>query len=262
METFITIYLVNLAAAAALMVGGWIYSLIKKNVTIADSLWGLGFILIAWLTFFRADGVFARQLLIAAMVTLWGVRLFIHLSTRNRGKGEDPRYAQWRQQHGENFWIISLFKVFLVQALFQWIIALGVQYGQSAAAPLHLTWLDFLGMGIWLAGMIIEATADAQLKTFLQNPANRGRIMDKGLWRYSRHPNYFGESLIWWGIFVLVLSTPWGIWTIISPMLITYTLLRLTGVTLMEETQFVDNPDYRAYIRKTSPFIPWLRKKP
>ena len=109
--------------------------------------------------------------------------------------------------------------------------------------------------------MIIEATADVQLKTCLQNPANRGRIMDKGLWRYSRHPNYFGESLIWWGLFVMVLSTPWGFWTVISPVLITYTLLRLTGVTLMEETQFADNPDYRAYIRKTSAFIPWLRKK-
>jgi steroid 5-alpha reductase family enzyme len=115
-------------------------------------------------------------------------------------------------------------------------------------------------MGIWLAGMTFETAADFQLKTFLNDSKNRGRIMDKGLWRYSRHPNYFGESLIWWGIFVMVLSTPWGIWTVISPMLITYTLLRLTGVSLMEETQFADNPAYRAYIQKTSAFIPWFPK--
>ena len=198
MDIFMNIYLVNLAAAAGLMAAGWIYSLIKKNVTIADSLWGLGFVLIAWLTFFRAEGVFARQLLITMMVTLWGLRLYLHLSTRNRGKGEDPRYAQWRQQYGKNFWIVSLFKVFLVQALFQWAIAFGVQHGQIAAAPAALTWLDAAGAVIRLTGIIIESTADYQLKTFLENPANRGRIMDKGLWRYSRHPNYFGESLIWW----------------------------------------------------------------
>ncbi|MFO8047701.1 MAG: DUF1295 domain-containing protein [Desulfosudaceae bacterium] len=261
MENFTHIYLVNLGAAAGLMVCGWIYSLIRKNVTIADSLWGLGFVLIAWLTFFRVDGVPARKLLLAIMVTLWGLRLFIHLSTRNRGKEEDPRYAKWRQQHGQHFWIISLFKVFLVQALFQWVIALGVQHGQAATQPPHLTWLDFLGISIWLAGMIIETTADVQLKTFLADPANRGKIMDKGLWRYSRHPNYFGESLIWWGIFVMVLATPWGFWSVISPALITYTLLRLTGVTLMEETQFAGNPAYRDYIRKTSAFIPWFPRR-
>lgn len=261
MDVFVDIFLVNLAAAVGLMGAGWVFSLAKKNVTIADSLWGLGFVLIAWLTFFRADGVLFRKAMIVAMVTIWGLRLFIHLSVRNRGKGEDPRYAAWRARYGDSFWWVSLYKVFLLQALFQWTIALGVQYGQVAATPAALTWTDCLGLAIWTAGILIESAADWQLARFLADPANRGKIMNRYLWKYSRHPNYFGESLIWWGLFVVVLSVPWGAWTIISPALITFTLLRLTGVTLMEQTIFKDNPDYQEYVRKTSSFILWFPKK-
>ncbi|MDZ7831615.1 MAG: DUF1295 domain-containing protein [Desulfobacterales bacterium] len=255
------IFGVNLLAAAGLMVIGWLISLANKNVTIADSFWGLGFILIAWLTFFAADGYFARKLILSLLVTAWGVRLFIHMSLRSWGKGEDPRYAEWRKKHGENFWIVSLFKVFLIQALFQWIISLGVQYGQLSAVPANLTWLDFLGMGIWAAGFVIETAADRQLVRFNADPANKGKVMDQKLWRYSRHPNYFGEALVWWGLFLIVLAVPGGVWTIVSPMVITYTLLRITGVTLMEQTEFSENPEYQAYIRKTSAFIPWPPKK-
>ena len=255
------IFGVNLLAAAGFMVIGWLISLANKNVTVADSFWGLGFILIAWLTFFAADGYAARKLILSLLVTAWGVRLFIHMSLRSWGKGEDPRYAEWRKKHGENFWIVSLFKVFLIQALFQWLISLGVQYGQLSAVPADLTWLDFLGILIWITGFSIETAADRQLSRFIADPANKGKIMNKKLWRYSRHPNYFGETLVWWGIFLIVLATPWGIWTIISPIVITYTLLRLTGVTLMEQTEFSENPEYQAYIRKTSAFIPWPPKK-
>jgi len=261
MDAFLNLLLINLAAAIGLMCIGWVFSLIKKDVTIADSLWGLGFVLIAWLTFFRTDGFLIRKLMITILVTLWGLRLFIHLSSRNRGKGEDPRYGKWREKHGQSFWIISLFKVFLVQALFQWVIGIGIQYGQISSEPSHMTLMDVLGFLIWTTGIIIESFADQQLKQFLSNPANKGKIMNQQLWKYSRHPNYFGETLIWWGLFVIVLSTPWGFWTIISPLLITYTLLKLTGVTLMEETQFSDNLEYQQYIRQTSTFIPWFPKK-
>jgi steroid 5-alpha reductase family enzyme len=261
MNIFLNLFLVNFLAAAGLMGMGWIYSLIKKNVTIADSLWGLGFVLIAWLTFFRADGFLARKANLTALVTLWGLRLFLHMFTRNRGKPEDPRYGQWRKNHGESFWIISLFKVFLVQALFQWLISMGVQYGQISDTPAHLTVFDFAGLITWSVGFIIESLADRQLKTFLADPANKGKIMNRKLWKYSRHPNYFGESLMWWGIFIIVLATPWGLWTIISPLLITYTLLKLTGVSLMEETQFSGNLEYQQYIRQTSSFIPWFPQK-
>jgi steroid 5-alpha reductase family enzyme len=260
MHLFVNLFLANLLASAVLMCLGWVFSLIKKNVTIADSLWGLGFVLIAWLTFFRTEGFLIRKLMITIPITLWGLRLFIHLCIRNWNKGEDPRYGQWRKKYGDSFWWVSLFKVFLVQSVFQWIIALGVQYGQIFSSPPHLTILDVLGLGIWSIGFIIESLADWQLKKFLADPSNKGKIMNRQLWKYSRHPNYFGETLIWWGFFVIVLPTPWGIWTIISPLLITYTLLRLTGVTLMEETLFAQNPEYQRYIEQTSSFIPWFHK--
>ncbi len=257
----VMLFAFNLLAAAGLMLVGWCISLYRQNVTIADSLWGLGFVLIAWLTFFQANGFIGRKIILVILVTLWGLRLFSHMYTRSRGKDEDPRYAAWREKYGERFWLVSLFKVFLVQALFQWIISLGVQYGQIAATPAYLTWLDALGVLIWTTGFVVETLSDLQLSQFLSRPENRGHVMDRGLWRYSRHPNYFGESLAWWGIFVIVLSTVWGAWTIISPIVITYTLLRITGVTLMEETEFSDNPEYRDYINRTSAFIPWFPKK-
>ena len=256
----IVLFTINLAAVAGFMSAGWLISLLLKNAAIADALWGLGFVLVAWLTFFQADGFFQRKLLLALLVTIWGLRLFLHIAARSRGKGEDPRYAAWRAQYGQRFWLVSLYKVFLIQALFLWVIAIGVQYGQFAETPARLTWLDAAGLALWLAGIIIESVSDYQLKRFLENPENRGRVMNRGLWRYSRHPNYFGESLVWWGIFVIVVSAPWGFLTIVSPVVITYTLLRLTGVTLMEQTEFSDNPEYQAYIRQTSAFVPWFPK--
>jgi len=255
-----TLFAVNLVAVAGFMSAGWLISLLLKNAAIADALWGLGFVLVAWLTFFLADGFFPRKLLLALLVTIWGLRLFIHIAARSRGKGEDPRYAAWRAQYGQRFWLVSFYKVFLIQALFLWVISIGVQYGQAAETPARLTWLDAAGLALWLAGIITESVADYQLKRFLETPENRGRVMDRGLWRYSRHPNYFGESLVWWGIFVIVVSAPWGFLTIVSPLVITYTLLRLTGVTLMEQTEFSDNPEYQAYIRRTSAFVPWFPK--
>lgn len=258
MEQIIPVILYNLGAVTLMMICGWIYSLIKNNVTIADSLWGIGFVLIAWITFFNAEGFIYRKILITTLVTLWGLRLFIHITKRNRGKGEDPRYTEWRKEYGENFKYVSLFKVFLVQALFLWIIALSIQVGMLSGTPGHLTLFDFLGLAIWSGGFLIESCADYQLSSFLKKPENRGKIMNRKLWRYSRHPNYFGESAMWWGIFVIALSVPYGFITIISPVVITYTLLRITGVTLMEKTIFGDNPEYKDYVRRTSSFIPWF----
>lgn len=261
MNEILIIILYNLTAVALLMSAGWIYSIIKNNVTIADSLWGLCFILITWLTWFQSDGWFYRKTVIAILVTLWGVRLFIHITKRNIGKGEDPRYTEWRKQYGDNFRIVSLFKVFLVQALFSWIIAFSMQAGQLSASPEFITIFDIAGIVIWITGFLIESSADRQLARFLAQPANKGKVMKQGLWRYSRHPNYFGESSMWWGIFVISLSVPWGWATVISPIVITWTLLRITGVTLMEETIFGSNPEYKEYVNKTSSFIPWFPKE-
>jgi steroid 5-alpha reductase family enzyme len=261
MDHLITVLGWNLVAVTGMMFVGWLLSLIYKNVTLVDSLWGLGFVLIAWISFGLSEGYMGRKILIVVVTTAWGLRLSAHLAWRNWGKGEDPRYGSWRRASGESFWIISLFKVFLLQALFLWVIALAVQYGQIPAQPAHLTWLDFLGVIIWLIGFGFESVSDWQLARFKADAANRGKVMDRGLWAYSRHPNYFGESVVWWGIFLIALSTPNSGWTVISPLVITAVLLKMTGIPLMEKTIVDTRPGYRDYSRRTPAFIPWFPKK-
>jgi steroid 5-alpha reductase family enzyme len=251
----------NLAAVIAMMFCGWLLSLIVKNVTLVDCLWGLGFVLIAWITFGSAEGYLGRKVLIVALTTIWGLRLSSHLAWRNWGKGEDPRYGAWRCASGQRFWIISLFKVFLLQALFLWIIALAIQYGQISPQPTHLTWLDAAGFVIWLIGFLFESVSDWQLAQFKAVPGNKGKVMDRGLWSYSRHPNYFGDCMVWWGLFVIALSTPHSWWTVISPLVISAVLLKMTGVPLMEKTIVETRPGYREYIRRTSAFFPWFPKQ-
>ena len=251
----------NLATVAIMMVMGWLVSLAYRNVTIVDSLWGLGFVLIAWLTYFASDGFWGRKLLLAILVTLWGLRLAAYLSWRNWGKGEDPRYGGWRKKSGEGFWLVSLFKVFLLQALFLWIIALALQIGQLATTPAALTWFDLLGTIVWTTGFIFESVGDWQLAQFKSDPANKGRVMDRGLWAFTRHPNYFGEFLVWWGVFLVTLSTPGSWWTILSPFIVTAVLLKMTGIALTEKALIENRPGYRDYINRTSAFIPWWPAK-
>jgi steroid 5-alpha reductase family enzyme len=251
----------NVAAVVILMTVGWLMSLPGRNVTVVDSLWGLGFVLIAWLTFALTDGFALRRGLIAVLTSLWGLRLCIHLSHRNWGQGEDPRYGKWRQASGERFWLVSLFKVFWLQAIFLWVIALVVQFPQMAPQPAHLTAWDVLGAAVWLVGFGFEAVADRQLQRFRADSRNRGQVLDRGLWRYSRHPNYFGECLIWWGMFFIAMAVPGGAWTLVSPVIITLVLLKMTGVPLTERTTMESRPGYRAYMRRTSTFIPWPPKE-
>ena len=251
----------NLAAVVTMMVIGWLVSLAYRNVTIVDSLWGLGFVLIAWLTYFMSEGFWGRNLLLAVLVTLWGLRLTAYLSWRNWGKGEDPRYGGWRKKSGERFWIVSLFKVFLLQAFFLWIIALALQIGQLATTPAKLTWLDLLGTLVWIAGFIFESVGDWQLAQFKSDPANEGRVMDRGLWAFTRHPNYFGEFLVWWGVFLVTLSTPGSWWTILSPLIVTAVLLKMTGIALTEKALIENRPGYSEYVKRTSAFVPWWPAK-
>ncbi|UCD78867.1 MAG: DUF1295 domain-containing protein [Desulfobacterales bacterium] len=251
----------NLAAVAAMMVVGWIVSLIYRNVTIVDSLWGLGFVLITWQTFLLSDGFWARNLLIALLVTIWGMRLSLYLSWRNWGKGEDHRYGSWRNKSGDRFWLVSLFKVFILQALILWTISLVVQIGQMATKPNTLTGLDIIGTLVWTTGFIFESVGDWQLARFKSDPASSGRVMDRGLWAYTRHPNYFGEFLVWWGIFLITLSTPKGWWTILSPLIVTAVLLKMTGIPLTEKALMENRPGYREYIQRTNAFFPWIPQR-
>ena len=261
MASPITVILVNLLVVTAMMIVGWLVSLRQRNVTIVDALWGIGFVIIAWITAVAGDGYAVRAWLLALLVSLWGLRLGIYMVWRSHGKGEDPRYGSWRRQYGDRFWIVSLFNVFLVQALFLWVISLATQFGQMARTPASLTGLDLIGAVIWLIGFVFETVGDWQLARFKADPSNRGKVMDRGLWAYTRHPNYFGEALIWWGIWLIVLSTPNSWWTIVSPLLITITLLKITGIALTEKTILEKKAEYRDYMDRTNAFLPWFPKR-
>lgn len=261
MESILSILLINLTTIMILMLGLWLVSLAIKDASIADIFWGLGFIVLAWMTFFIAKGYPLRSLLLTLLVTFWGLRLALHIGWRNLGKGEDPRYRTWRRQYGKSFWWVSLLKIFLLQSIILWIISLTVQMGQISAQPASFTRFDYLGVFFWCIGFFFEAVADWQLARFKSNPDNQGQVMDKGLWALSRHPNYFGEILVWWGLFIISLSTFAHLWTVISPLVITYLLLKVSGVPLLESGLKKRNPEYDAYIQRTSAFIPLPPKK-
>lgn len=261
MEYLSSIYITNLLVVMALMSGVWLLSLIKRDASIVDVFWGLGFVVVAWLTFLRPDGYLGRKILLTGLTTLWGLRLAIYILIRNWGQGEDRRYQAWRAQYGVRFWWVSLFTVFLLQAGLLWIISLVVQVGELSPEPARFIWLDLLGTLVCLFGFSFEALSDWQLYRFKADPANNGKVMNKGLWGYSRHPNYFGESLVWWGLFLITLATPGSGWVVISPLLITFLLLKVSGVTLLEKTIVDSRPEYEEYRKSTSSFIPWFSKK-
>ena len=262
MEAFLSgLYVRNLLYTMALMICLWLISLKTKDASIMDIFWGPCFILVAWLTFFMAEGFWGRKLLVAFLVTLWGLRLAIHIATRNIGKGEDRRYRAWRTKYGNRFWWISFFTVFFVQGILLWVISLGFQTVQMSSLPEKFVWLDALGCAVWAVGLLFEVLGDWQLKRFRSEPNSQGKLMDRGLWAYTRHPNYFGESLIWWGIFLISLTNISHFWTVISPLVMTFLLVRVSGVALLERDISERRPEYQAYIRRTSAFVPWFPKK-
>jgi steroid 5-alpha reductase family enzyme len=261
METLFPVLATNLAVALGTMVFAWVISILKKDAGVTDIFWGLGFVFIAWVSFLVGEGYFWRGLFLTMFTTIWGLRLTIHILIRNWGQPEDRRYQAFRKRYGDQFWYKSLYTVFGLQAILMWIISFVIQDGITSSLPLRLTWLDASGALIWVIGFVLEALADWQLSSFKRDPGNQGKVMDKGLWAFSRHPNYFGESLIWWGIFIITLSTPRSLWTIISPILITFLLLRVSGVRMLERTINKRRPEYEAYSRNTSAFIPWFNKK-
>jgi steroid 5-alpha reductase family enzyme len=251
----------NFGAVMGFMIAVWALSIPIKNASIADTFWGLGFVLVAWITFLGADGYLGRRVLLTLLVTAWGLRLALHIGIRSWGKGEDRRYRTWRRQYGKRFWWVSLFTVFLLQGALLWVISLVAQVGQWSLKPNRFIWLDGAGLLIWAVGFFFEALGDYQLAAFKKNPANKGKAMDQGLWQYTRHPNYFGECLMWWGIFLVTLATPGSLWTMVSPITITFLLLKVSGVTLLERTIVETRPEYRKYQERTSAFIPWFPKR-
>lgn len=260
MDSNIWITVLNFLTIMGLMVALWVLSLVKRNAAIVDIFWGLGFVVVAWLTFYSAQGYLLRRSLLVVMTTLWGVRLAAHIAVRSMGKGEDRRYKAWRESHGKSFWWVSLFKIFLLQGLLLWVISLPIQAGQLSRLPDRFTSLDLLGFTVWLTGFLFEALADWQLAGFQSDPGNKGKVLDSGLWSLTRHPNYFGECMLWWGIFAVALSNPWNAWTVLSPLVLTLLLLKVSGVALMEKSIVETRPGYGVYMKTTSAFLPRFRK--
>ena len=249
------------ALLAVYMTAWFAAAMVKKDNSIADIAWGLGFVLVAAVTFLKRGSLFL-PLLVTGLVAVWGGRLAFHILLRNRKRGEDPRYAAWRRSWGRSFVWRSYLQVFLLQGFFLLVISSPVVLVNTGRNyPYSGTDLQLMaGFLLWCAGFFFEAVGDAQLARFKRDPANKGKIMDRGLWRFTRHPNYFGESLMWWGIFLLALEVPYGWTTVVSPLLITFLLVRVSGVPLLEK-RYAGNVEYQAYARRTSVFIPWLPKK-
>jgi len=255
--TLLSTYLITGAVILGLMTLLWLVSLAKKNSSIVDIFWGFGFVVACWVYFaLTPDGFLFRKLLISLLVTVWGIRLTLHILRRNWGKGEDFRYQKWRDEHGKRWWWRSYFQVFIFQGLLLWIISAPLLASQYRGQPDHLSLLDFLGAGLWLIGFFFESVGDYQLSRFINNPENKGKIMTSGVWRYTRHPNYFGDSAQWWGYY-LIAAAACGWWTIFSPILMTIFLLKVSGAALLEKTMQL-KPGYREYMETTSGFVPWF----
>lgn len=230
----------------------WMLSVRARDASLVDRFWGMGFAVLNAGLFFSGPRT-PRAILATVLVTLWALRLSAYIHWRNRGHGEDARYRSMRESWGPRFWWVSYFTVFLLQGALMGIIAAPFFAIQSAPAS-ALGWADALGVLLWVFGFGFESIADAQLRRFKQNPENRGKLMTQGLWSRSRHPNYFGETVLWWGYFLLALAVG-APWTVVSPLLMTFLLLKVSGVALLERSMRT-RPGFAEYARKTPAFFP------
>ena len=237
----------------------WLVSLILKDASIIDPCWGLLF-LIAGVNYFLIfnNGFQWRPQLLLGLVILWSLRLSLYLAWRNWGEEEDFRYQKWRRENGPRWWWFSYFKVFLRQGVIAWIISTPMLAVHAAERPLNL--LDFLGVAFWLLGFLFETVGDWQMARFRNHPENRGKVLNKGVWALTRHPNYFGEAAQWWGFFLLAAAAG-GFWTVYAPLLMTFLLLKVSGVVMLEESLVAAKPHYRRYMETTSSFVPWFPGK-
>jgi steroid 5-alpha reductase family enzyme len=248
------------AAVAAVMLITWLVSLPLRNASIVDITWGLGFVVVAWVVRLQGDTDTTRQWVLVAMVTIWGLRLAGHLFLRNHGQPEDYRYRAMRKRYGDRFPIISLVTVFLLQGVLMWTVSLPVQLGQVPETP-EFGVIGAIGVVVWVVGFVFETVGDLQLTRFKADPSNEGKVLDTGLWRYTRHPNYFGDCCAWWGIAIVAAESGTGAWGVIGAVVMTVLLLRVSGVALLEKSLSKRKPDYQAYVDRTSAFVPMPPKR-
>ena len=239
----------------------WIWSVLIKNVSIVDIFWGFGFVVVNTFYVFHLEKIEPRNLLLLVLVAIWGLRLTIYLAIRNIGKGEDYRYQQFRKDYGENrYWWFSYFQVFLLQGVLILLVSLplfGVHFNDASG---ELTWLDYLATVVWGIGFSFEAGGDYQLYQFKKNPNNKGKVLNTGFWKYTRHPNYFGDAAVWWS-YALFSIAAGSYWQIIGTVIMTLLIIKVSGVAMLERTLKDTKPKYKAYIENTNSFFPWFPKK-
>ena len=237
----------------------FVFATILKRNDIADIAWGFGFILLSVLTLFLSD-ITLEKIIITALVILWGLRLTAHVFFRNWAKAEDPSYKEWRNEWGKYFVIRSYLQIFILQGAFLFTIALPIMVANTLASD-GLGLFDVIGTVVWLIGFFFESIGDYQLLRFIRKEENRGRVMTEGLWRYTRHPNYFGEVVMWWGIYLIALSAPFGWISIIGPLTITFLIYFVSGIPVLEK-RYEGDLMYEGYKQRTNKFFPWFPKEP
>jgi steroid 5-alpha reductase family enzyme len=255
---FLVVAAMNAGLVLAMMTGLWALSAAIKDSSIADIFWGLGFVLIVFFTAKISEGSEERRNLIMLLTSIWGIRLTAYIGWRNWG-AEDARYARLRQHiesQGKNFAIHTLVHIYWLQGSFMWLVSLVLIFSMTMTTPPTLGALAYVGTALWVIGMIFETVGDWQLAKFLGNSDNAGKVMNKGLWRYTRHPNYFGEACVWLGFFVIALENIWGAVTVVSLATICYALLGPSGKSLVERRMSKKRPDFDAYKKRTSAFFP------
>ncbi|WP_233200232.1 DUF1295 domain-containing protein [Blastopirellula marina] len=247
-------------AIAALMTLVWLISLWRKDASVVDIFWGLGFVLVAWTNYALSPQPSVYHLLLPLLTTIWGVRLSVHLFWRNHGKPEDYRYAAMREHWGAAFPWVSLLTVFALQGAVMWIVSLPLQVG-IALADRQIVWLIVLGVLGWAKGLFFEAVGDWQLARFRANPDNQGQVLNTGLWRYTRHPNYYGDFVVWWSLYLVAVGQSGAWWTAIGPAAMSIFLMKVSGVTLLEHSLSKKKPGYAEYVARTNAFFPGLPKR-
>jgi steroid 5-alpha reductase family enzyme len=248
-------FMLTLATLLLLYMTLWfVVSIIKKRNDVADVAWGLGFVLLAWSALWQSDETSVRALVVTLLVSVWGLRLAYHIGKRHIGKPEDFRYAKWRTEWGRWFLLRSYGQIYLLQGFLLFLVSLPVLLIQESLGQ-PWGWLDTAGLFVWCAGFFFEAVGDAQLARFISDPTNKGKLMQDGLWRFTRHPNYFGEVTQWWGIALMALSVPSGFVGLIGPVTITFLILKVSGVPLLEK-KMAEHPDFASYQKRTSLFVP------
>ncbi len=247
----------GLGAGALFTLAAWALSVPKRDVSIVDSAWGYLVLVPALVVAAVMPNAGPRAAVVLVLAGAWALRLSVHIAWRHRGQPEDRRYQTIRRRNEPHFQWKSLYLVFGLQALLGWMVAAPLM--AAVASPARWNTLDALGLALAVCGLLYEAVADAQLARFRANPLYRGRVMDRGLWRYSRHPNYFGECCLWWGLW-LVAAAAGAWWTVLSPLLMTVLLLKVSGVPLLEKDLGRHRPGYAEYMRRTPAFVPWSRR--